>query len=331
MENGNACVGGNMEERQIIIGGGSTLRYRIDKEKAEITGYEGQVTRLEIPSRIEGYPVTGIVRKVFLSQKDLCAVMLPDSIEEIGDWAFANCVRLTEVSLPNRAVCFGRAVFKNCESLKRIVVREGGQKVSGREENGVEHIQRMDLNTVSHAEPELLAATVTILDAYYLLDLPAAGSTEWLEKWDNKLLSVLRTSDQEDYISQSVYGEEDYIGTDLEEYISERRKEKVRLAFLRLLHPRELSTDLEEELEQLLRSLTKGCGGEETWQVLLGEHGDEREYYRLFGELSCINEENFDGILEDIGENYPEMKAFFLKSRQEQRGGEDFFQELELW
>ena len=37
------------------------------------------------------------------------------------------------------------------------------------------------------------------------------------------------------------------------------------------------------------------------------------------------------GILEDMGEDNPEMKAFFLKYRGERREGEgDFFDALEL-
>lgn len=294
-------MGSGMEKREEC-----NFCYRIDGKKAELSGYEGHGIRIVVPSQIEGYPVSRITRKAFLNKKHLYSVALPESIEEIGDWAFANCVGLTEISLPKREVRFGRAVFKNCGNLKRIVTG------------------------ACNEEPELLAATVTLLDAYYLLDLPAAGSADWLGKWDNKLSAVLWTSDQEGYISQSVYGEEDYIGMDLEEYISERRKEKVRLAFLRLLHPRELAPVLKEELEALLRGFTRGSGGGETWQVLLGEYGDDREYYRLFAELSCINEENFNGILGDIGEDYPEMKAFFLKHWEEQHSAEDFFQGLEL-
>lgn len=294
-----------MDEHQIAVEEGNFC-YRINGRKVEITGYVEQDARIEVPSQIEGYPVSRITRKAFLNKKDLYSVALPESIEEIEDWAFANCVGLTEISLPKREVRFGRAVFKNCGNLKRIVTGECDE------------------------EPELLAATVTLLDAYYLLDLPAEGSADWLEKWDNKLSDVLWTSDQEGYISQSVYGEEDYIGMDLEEYISERRKEKVRLAFLRLLHPRELAPVLREELEALLRGFTRGSGGGETWRVLLEEYGDDREYYRLFAELSCINEENFDGILGDIGEDYPEMKAFFLKYWEEQHSAEDFFRGLEL-
>ncbi|HBA47503.1 MAG TPA: hypothetical protein DCZ91_06835 [Lachnospiraceae bacterium] len=179
------------------------------------------------------------------------------------------------------------------------------------------------------SSPELLAAAVTMLDAYYLLDLPAAGSREWLEKWDTRLTSVIHTADQEGYISQSVYGEEDYIGTDLEEYVSARRKEKARLAFLRLLHPRALQPDLKAELEGYLRSLTKGREGEEAWQVLKDEHGEDREYYSLFAEISCVTEANLERILADIGEEHPEMKAFFL-TLDKSGGDGDFFAGLEL-
>lgn len=284
------------------------IEYEIKNGKALITGFRGTASRIRLPGQIEGCPVIAVDRRAFLSKKGLYALHFPDSIEEVGDWAFAHCDHLTELSFPRRDVRFGRTVFKNCQRLKRIELRD-----------------------CPYAAPELLAAAVTLLDAYYLLDLREAGSRAWLEKWDTKLLSVLRASDQEDYISQSVYGEEDYIGMDLEEFTSAKRKVKVRLAFLRLLRPRGLSPSLREELERYLRSLTKGRANEEAWQVLKEEHGEDREYYSLFAEIGCIGTDNFSEILADMGEEAPEMKAFFLQSMEERRNpGEDFFQGLEL-
>ena len=104
----------------------------------------------------------------------------------------------------------------------------------------------------------------------------------------------------------------------------------MRLAFLRLLHSHGLDSSLRAELEQYLRSLTKGQAGEEAWLVVREEHGSHREYYSLFAELGCISQDNFPGILGDIGENSPEMKAFFLKYMGEQRTETDFFDGLEL-
>ncbi len=318
-----------MSERQFDTENG-TISYKIEKEKALITGFGGFAASLWLPPRIEGCPVAAVDRKAFLSQKTLSRLWLPDCLEEVGDWAFAHCGSLREVSFPRREVRFGRAVFKDCKSLERIVVRETDPWESTSAADTGEKAPAAE-NGAKSPCANLLAAAVTMLDAPYLLELQAAGSSEWLEQWDIRLLSILRAADSDGYISQSVYGEEDYIGTDLEEFTSERRKVKVRLSFLRLLHPQGLSPALKNELERYLRSLTKGQLTEETWQVIRQEHDSHREYYSLFAQLGCITADNFQGILADMGEDSPEMKAFFLKYREEQREEEtDFFESLEL-
>lgn len=321
-----------MSDAELTIENG-TIRYRINQEKAIVTGFRGFASSLALPARIKEYPVEGIDRKAFLSCKSLCGILLPHSVEEVGDWAFAHCDSLTEVSFSRREVRFGRAVFKDCGNLKRIVVRDSGDGNRGENGAGTEG-GTAAAGEKAHSCAELLAAAVTMLDAPYLLDISGAGGGEWLKQWDIRLLSILRAPDSDGYISQSVYGEEDYIGTDLEEFISARRKTKVRLAFLRLLHSQGLSLSLKEELEQYLRGLTKGRSTEEAWQVIRQEYGSCRAYYSLFAELGCITEDNFDGMLEDMGEDSPEMKAFFLQYRGKQREetGEikGFFESLEL-
>lgn len=293
-----------MQERELEIAGGS-LCYEIENGRAAVTGFHGPASRVEVPERIEGLPVTRIGKKAFLSKKNLRGIALPDCLEEIGDWAFAYCGGLCQVQLPCRKILFGRAVFMECGSLTSILG--------------------------THAPGELLAAAVTAFDAYYLLDLPEAGSREWLEKWDNRLISVMQTSDSEGYSRQVLCGEEDYGSTDLTAYTSGRRKRKIRLSFLRLLFPQGLSGDNRRLLEEYLQLHTKGSEeGEETWQVILLEHGNDRPYYELFAELGCITEENLDKILGDIGEEYPEMKAFFLRYQEERFGARDFFARLEL-
>ena len=293
-----------MQEKELAITGGS-LYYQIEKDKITITRFQGTATEVRLPEQIEGMPVTCIDKKAFLSRKNLRRVLLPDSMEEIGDWAFAYCGGLKEVVLPCREIRFGRTVFMECGSL---------EKLSG-----------------THAQGELLAAAVTAFDAYYLLDLQAAGSREWLAKWDNRLMAVMQTPDTEGYSRQVLCGEEDYGSTDLAAYISGRRKQKVRLAFVRLLYPEALSKDNRAVLEAYLREYTKGsAAGEEAWQVVLEEHGNDRAYYNIFAELGCITEENFDGSLADIGEENPEMKAFLLRYKDEKLGVGDFFADLEL-
>lgn len=298
-----------MQKRELELAGGS-LYYEIEKESVRITDFHGMASEAAIPEEIEGYPVTEIGKKAFLSKKRLRRVTLPRSIREVGDWAFAYCDSLREVCLPEKEIRFGKAVFLECGNLRRISAGDIG------EESGF--------------QPELLAAAVGKLEAYYLLDIPAVGSGEWLEKWDAVLASRLRTPDQEGYSRQVLCGEEDYGSTDLAAYTGGRRREKVRLALLRLLFPRGLSEAFRRELERYLMEHTRGRETDETWRVILEEHGEDRDYYKLFAELGCLTKENLGDILTDIGENYPEMKAFFLRHRERTQTGADFFAGLEL-
>lgn len=316
-----------MQSRELELTGYS-LRYETESGGVRITDFHGMASEAAIPEEIAGYPVTEIGKKAFLSKKRLRRVTLPRSIREVGDWAFAYCDSLREVCLPGKEIRFGKAVFLECGNLRRISVREDeDEEKSGFQREG---FFSGDGGEKSRFQPELLAAAVGRLEAYYLLDIPAVGSREWLEKWDAGLASRLRTPDQEGYSRQVLCGEEDYGSTDLAAYTGGRRREKVRLALLRLLFSEGLSETFRGELERYLLEHTRGRETDETWRVILEEHGEDRDYYKLFAELGCLTEENLGDILADIGERYPEMKAFFLRHREQTQAGADFFAGLEL-
>ena len=84
---------------------------------------------------------------------------------------------------------------------------------------------------------------------------------------------------------------------------------------LRLMNDTGLAPAVREDLLAYLRAHTKGGASEETWEVVLEEHGDEREYYRFLLDHDCINDENFSAVLEDMGERHTEMKAFLMNAR----------------
>ena len=294
-----------MQEKELAIPGGS-LYYIAEQNKVTVTRFQGNAAEVRVPERIEETPVAAVGKKAFLSRKDLRRVTLPETLEELGDWAFAYCDNLLQVTLPGKRIRFGRAVFLECAKLEQLECGRGRQVA------------------------ELMAAAVRSFGAYYLLDLAEAGSGEWLGKWDARLRDALYTPDREGYSRQVLCGEEDYGSTDLGAYVNGRRKEKVRLALLRCLRPMGLSEGFRKELEGYLLAHTKGGESAETWQVILEEHGEHREYYELFARLGCVRKENLDGILTDIGQAHPEMKAFFLRCQQEQPGGKNFLDDLEL-
>ncbi|MBR1930925.1 MAG: leucine-rich repeat protein [Lachnospiraceae bacterium] len=295
-----------IEEAEIAIEGGS-LRYIKREQDITITAFSGLASEVAVPGEIAGGRVVSIAKKAFLSKKNLRKVALPDTLREVGDWAFAYCDNLQQVEFYLGDVAFGKAVFLECGRLQALRIREKEEAVAA-----------------------LLAAAVTTADAPYLLNLEEAGERAWLAKWDARMLAILHSEDTEGYSKQVLCGEEDYGSTDLDAYTSGRRRVKVRLGMLRLLNDVGLEQSVRQELREYLCAHGKGCGSEETWQVILQEHGDERAYFQLLTKLGCVTEENFADMLADMGEEHPEMKAYMLRYQAEELTRTDFFDSMDL-
>lgn len=85
--------------------------YLVDGEYYEIEGfYSPYNSVLVIPEELFGYPVRGIRSHAFCNFKYLTQVTIPDSIEYIGDYAFAGCISLEPPVLPE-SVRLGKGVF----------------------------------------------------------------------------------------------------------------------------------------------------------------------------------------------------------------------------
>lgn len=308
--------------RQIMIGeweeGRAAFQYEIKNDRVEILQWKGSGETAHIPESVMGKPVHSIGRKSFLSNKRLREVFLPGSVKELGDWAFAYCSSLTAVHLSKDCAVFGKGVFLDCGHLERIFTFSQDD----REMEGDAEVQRA----------ALLAAAPCALDAPYLLTPLEAGSREWLEKWDVRLMQVMELSDREGYSKTLLCGEEDYGSKEnnLDFFLSQKRKSKVRLAMLRLLHAEGLLPQMRIFLETYLRSHTKGCGQEETWRVVLEDYGTRKEYYDLLFEIEALTRDNFDAALRDMGTELTEMKAYLLKRREECFGNNEFFDSFAL-
>lgn len=288
---------------------GGYLNYQISSGEIYVTECKVEDTLLVIPGEIENTPVTVIGKKAILGNKLLRELILPQGIREIGDWAFAHCGNLRKVLLPRRDISFGKGVFKDCRSIQSI-------GFIGEECNEID---------------QLLAAAPILLEADYLLSPMEAGDKVWFEKLDARLMTLLNKPDEEGYSRQVLCGEEDLMAS-LELYLQERQREKARLCFLRLLNDVRINDDLRQCMEEYLRTHSKGCESEAAWEVVLRENGDERKFYQCFARAGCITSDNFDGLLQDMGDSYPEMKAYLLRYKEENLSGEgtDFFTGLSL-
>lgn len=291
------------------------LQYGINGGSAEILGYRGKDAELVIPAVIDDCPVTHIGKKTFLSNKMLRQISLPESVVRIDDWAFAYCAKLRKVILPYHRMEIGQGIFKECFELEQIVDESADEWEKKTDDIGY-----------------MLAASMSRLDAFYLFDFENAGSTDWISQWDVRMQSVMKREDAEGFSKMLLCGEEDYGSKEnnLDYYMEQRRREKVRLAMLRLMHDYGLESSVRSKLEAYLLAHIKGQQTEETWKVILEEYGDELKYYQFLTKLGGVTADNFQAMMEDMGESHTEMKAYLMKYHSAQQKKEDAFAAFEL-
>lgn len=96
--------------------------YQDGVKKVAIYQYDGQTAPavLEIPSTIDGYPVARIDDS-FIHSDNLTTVILPDTLETIGNYAFTAC-GITSLNIPASVSSIGNGILADCDSLTSLTV-----------------------------------------------------------------------------------------------------------------------------------------------------------------------------------------------------------------
>lgn len=80
---------------------------------------------LVIPAEIDGQTVTGIAAEGFWALKDVTTLVLPDTLETIGDLAFAHCRKLRGVYIPDSVTSIGEGAFLGCIDMESVSIPVG--------------------------------------------------------------------------------------------------------------------------------------------------------------------------------------------------------------
>ena len=78
------------------------------------------LTSLVIPDS-----VTNIGDYAFSGCRSLTDIVIPDSVTNIGDYAFWNCRSLTNIVIPDSVTCIGDNAFEYCFSLSNLIIPDG--------------------------------------------------------------------------------------------------------------------------------------------------------------------------------------------------------------
>ncbi len=107
---------------------GILYSYEEDGAYAVVVGYEGASTKINIASEYNGVPVKAINNSAFKNSA-IMKVIIPNSVNRIGDYAFYGCSSLETISLPSSITNIGDYAFSFCNSLTRIVINYGVESI----------------------------------------------------------------------------------------------------------------------------------------------------------------------------------------------------------
>ena len=109
----------------------SYLTYELSNKQIIITGIKGSVSEVYIPSVmvIDGteYPVTTIKQQAFAYKTNITKVLINSNVESIEIYAFRACMNLVSVEFgpESKLNNIGQYAFANCSKLTSIMLPEG--------------------------------------------------------------------------------------------------------------------------------------------------------------------------------------------------------------
>ncbi len=104
------------------------FKYTVLDGKVEIVDYVGNTKNVEIPSKLNGMPVSSIGENAFYNNP-LTSVIIPNGVTKIGTNAF-RFNKLTSVIIPNTVTSIGGGAFSE-NQLKNVTIPKSVISIGG--------------------------------------------------------------------------------------------------------------------------------------------------------------------------------------------------------
>ena len=160
-----------------------------------IVRYDGSEEELEIPSKVmlseddpTYYTVRKIVSEAFKDNSSLISIMIPDTIDEVGDHAFDGCSNLVNVVGCRGVKVVGNDVFNGCYSIQRNELLDSD---TGSDENPIDGIGKEDESEDDSDPFDLFIESLDGFERLYLTYLCAGRNTEGILTDHRKKASIV--------------------------------------------------------------------------------------------------------------------------------------------
>ena len=294
------------------------------------TKYSGADKEVHLPEQVDGLFMNTIGAKAFLSCKTIEKLWLPDSIREIGDWAFAHMKNLKEITLPAETIAFGKQVFMGCEQLTRVHVvvkhREDGEK----DKESPDEAKASECSLYEGLE-YFLATMFCNFENDQLMNLgklqTEEGQKKWLEKYDQVLCEYLAEDDAVRFVPAFIgwFDVED-LDEQKKRYVNQVKCKKLEITLQRLLYDANINESTKRQLAKYVEEREKSML--ELFQDREKELGNDIRYYKLWNTLGGLKNDQARILLEANDWADTEIKAYLLNIQLQKDEETDFFGEL---
>ncbi|MGI6594056.1 MAG: leucine-rich repeat protein [Christensenellales bacterium] len=106
--------------------------FNFDSANNTILGFKAGVNTaisLFIPSKINGILIKKIGDSAF-ENTSIISLFIENQIEELGQYSFYKCLKLSSVQLPESLKFIGKSAFENCSKIENIQLPSGISKIS---------------------------------------------------------------------------------------------------------------------------------------------------------------------------------------------------------
>ena len=222
-----------------------------------------------------------------LVDRNLVSYSVPETVTEIGDWAFARCRKLKRIAIPRKIKRIGREAFAECESLAAAYFYEGHWNEAWDDPGTEGELMALALRYFPEVQRVVSA-------------MGAVGKAAWLTVWDEACGHFLQRPDEEGFVPFLAGGEEDYAddGESLAAYCRKARLTKAKMVYQRLLADlvgAEWGFGLTEEMRVFYQAALSENDG--NFAVLMGLDGHFREAVELYEAAGLLTQERIREVL----------------------------------
>lgn len=188
-------------------GSGYTYRF-LSANTIAITDYNGYDTEVTIPSKIDGYTVTGVEN---MDTSHIKKIVMPDTVTYIGEYAFGDyndSVPLEEIVLSKNLKSIGPSAFRRCYDLKSIDIPKSVTEVGYSAFSGCSSLENVSINSEIDLTEGVFSSVPAVNNIYDDWLYNENGSDFFI--WNGWLYGYKGNS-KNPVIPSGVYGIDDYL------------------------------------------------------------------------------------------------------------------------